>query len=126
MRPEVGANSPVSILIVVDFPAPLGPRNPKNCPGATRRSTPSTAASSPNRRVSDCVQIVGAISMKALNLAYAGDPPSKAALLFRRCFLLRFLFLRVFCPGWDHACHSAVGDGLAEVFGAVTNDEQQR
>ena len=64
MRPELGASRPVSILMVVDFPAPFGPRKPKNCPGATRRSTPSTATSSPNRRVSDCVQMVGAISMK--------------------------------------------------------------
>ena len=26
--PELGRNNPVRILIVVDFPAPLGPRNP--------------------------------------------------------------------------------------------------
>ena len=31
MVPEVGASRPVSILMVVDLPAPLGPRKPKNC-----------------------------------------------------------------------------------------------
>ena len=33
----------MSILIVVLLPAPLGPRNPKNRPRATRSDTPSTA-----------------------------------------------------------------------------------
>ena len=46
-----GASRPVSILMVVDLPAPLGPRKPKNCPGATRRLTLSTARRSPKRRV---------------------------------------------------------------------------
>ena len=32
-----GASNPVSILMVVDLPAPFGPRNPKNWPGATRK-----------------------------------------------------------------------------------------
>src|SRR5579863_4987355 len=68
--PELGASSPVNILIVVDFPAPLGPRKPKNCPGATRRSTPSTATSSPKRRVRPCVQMVGAGCIEGSNLAY--------------------------------------------------------
>ena len=27
MRPELGASKPVSILMVVDFPAPLGPES---------------------------------------------------------------------------------------------------
>lgn len=39
MEPEVGARRPVSILMVVDLPAPLGPRKPKNWPGATVRLT---------------------------------------------------------------------------------------
>ena len=56
MRPEVGARSPVSILMVVDFPAPLGPRKPKNCPGATRRFTSLTATKSPKRRVRFAVE----------------------------------------------------------------------
>ena len=39
MLPDVGARRPVSILIVVDLPAPLGPRKPKNWPEATVRLT---------------------------------------------------------------------------------------
>src|ERR1700676_4909440 len=61
MRPELGASRPVSILMVVDFPAPLGPRNPKNCPGATRRFTSSTATRPPNRRVRCSVEIAAAL-----------------------------------------------------------------
>src|SRR5271165_925466 len=57
IRPEVGANKPVSILMVVDFPAPFGPRNPKNCPAFTRRSTESTAVNGPNRRVNCSVRM---------------------------------------------------------------------
>src|SRR5437879_2867901 len=63
IRPELGASNPVSILMVVDLPAPLGPRKPKNCPGATRRFTPSTAMSSPKRRVRDWVEMLGAKSI---------------------------------------------------------------
>src|SRR5258706_1704599 len=61
MRPEVGASSPVSILIVVDLPAPLGPRKPKNCPAVTRRSTLSTAVSAPKRRVSFSVTMARSV-----------------------------------------------------------------
>src|SRR5271165_5458954 len=57
MRPEVGASSPVSILIVVDFPAPFGPRNPKKWPACTFRSMASTAVSAPNVLVSFSVAI---------------------------------------------------------------------
>src|SRR5450631_925852 len=70
IRPELGASSPVSILMVVDFPARLGPRKPKNCPGATRRLTPSTATSSPKRRDRPWVEMVGARSIKSSNLAH--------------------------------------------------------
>src|SRR5271154_331310 len=59
IRPDVGASSPVSIFIVVDLPAPFGPRKPKNCPGATRRFTSCTAVRSPNRRVKCSVAIAG-------------------------------------------------------------------
>src|SRR6516164_4956987 len=55
--PAVGASSPVSILMVVDLPAPFGPRKPKNCPACTRRSTAFTAVSDPNVRVSPSVRI---------------------------------------------------------------------
>src|ERR1051325_4313903 len=46
--PEVGARKPVIIFIVVDLPAPLGPRKPSTSPSATAKDTPSTAVSGPN------------------------------------------------------------------------------
>src|SRR5271165_3943799 len=45
--PEVGATKPVIIFIVVDLPAPLGPRKPKTSPRATANDTSSTALSAP-------------------------------------------------------------------------------
>lgn len=35
--PEVGEISPVSVRMVVDLPAPLGPIKPKNSPSSTDR-----------------------------------------------------------------------------------------
>src|SRR5690349_5012263 len=46
--PLVGVSRPQSMRMVVDFPAPLGPRNPKISPRATSRFTRSTATNSPN------------------------------------------------------------------------------
>src|ERR1700722_1609063 len=45
--PDVGRASVHSILIVVDLPAPLGPRNPKVSPTGTSKSIPRTASISP-------------------------------------------------------------------------------
>src|SRR5580765_1694775 len=45
--PPVGRTSVHSILIVVDFPAPFGPRNPKVSPRRTSNDTPPTASISP-------------------------------------------------------------------------------
>ena len=47
--------------MVVDLPAPFGPRNPKNCPVATLKVTSSTAVNSPKRRVRLCVSIAGEV-----------------------------------------------------------------
>src|SRR5699024_11079343 len=41
-------SNPSSTRIAVDFPAPLGPRNPCTSPGATRRSSSSSARNRPN------------------------------------------------------------------------------
>src|SRR5438094_7153696 len=46
--PLVGARKPVIIFIVVDLPAPLGPRNPSTSPSGTLNDTSSTAVSGPN------------------------------------------------------------------------------
>ena len=40
---------PVSIRIVVDLPAPLGPRNPRTSPRSTAKLTSSTAVTGPKR-----------------------------------------------------------------------------
>src|SRR5688572_4389613 len=49
--PEVGASSPVSILMVVVLPAPFGPRKPNTSPRRTAKLTWSTATKSPKVRV---------------------------------------------------------------------------
>src|SRR5450759_3755963 len=49
--PAEGLRRPQSIRIVVDFPAPFGPRKPKISPRATSRLMPSTATKSPKRFV---------------------------------------------------------------------------
>src|SRR5690242_697325 len=46
-RPDVGARYPVIIFIVVDLPAPFGPRKPSTSPFGTIKETSSTAASGP-------------------------------------------------------------------------------
>src|SRR5512143_4057607 len=49
--PADGLTRPQSIRIVVDFPAPLGPRKPKISPRATSRLMSLTATKSPKRFV---------------------------------------------------------------------------
>src|ERR1041385_746440 len=46
--PEVGARKPVIIFMVVDLPAPLGPRKPSTSPRLTENETLSTARIGPN------------------------------------------------------------------------------
>ena len=46
-EPEVGRSRPRIIRIVVDLPAPFGPRNPVTLPGATVKSAWSTASRGP-------------------------------------------------------------------------------
>src|SRR5512147_3208585 len=49
--PPVGMRRPQSMRMVVDLPAPFGPRNPKISPFFTSRLMRSTATKSPNVRV---------------------------------------------------------------------------
>ena len=49
---EVGISNPVTRLMVVLLPAPLGPMTPSVSPQRTSRSTPSTAATPPKWRLS--------------------------------------------------------------------------
>src|SRR5271168_2075080 len=48
--PPLSGKKPVSILMTVVFPLPLGPRKPKISPFSTRKLTPSTAVKFPKRR----------------------------------------------------------------------------
>src|SRR3990170_1108031 len=48
-EPEVGVMIPQSIRMVVDFPEPLGPRNPKISPFFTEKVILSTAVKAPKR-----------------------------------------------------------------------------
>ena len=48
-RPAVGVRMPQSIRMVVDLPAPFGPRKPKISPRATWKLMRSTATKLPNR-----------------------------------------------------------------------------
>src|SRR3982074_1569220 len=57
--PALGLASVHSMLIVVVFPAPLGPRNPNTSPVATSKSTPRTAWMSPKVLTSSRTTIAG-------------------------------------------------------------------
>src|SRR5260370_12258731 len=48
--PPLSGKRPVSILMTVVFPLPLGPRNPKISPFSTRKLTSLTAVKVPKRR----------------------------------------------------------------------------
>src|SRR5664279_2834505 len=72
-RPEVGRSWSRSRRIVVDFPAPFGPRKPKISPVFTSRSTPSTAARSPKYLVSPLVQIAASVMVEAHLVVVVGE-----------------------------------------------------
>ena len=57
-RPEVGRSSPRIIRIVVDLPAPFGPRNPVTWPGRTVNVRFCTAGVEPKCLVSPCTSIM--------------------------------------------------------------------
>src|SRR5215831_4843852 len=62
MAPLVGRSSVVSILMVVVFPAPLGPRKAKISPAATSNETSLTAVNEPNVFTRFCTLIMRATS----------------------------------------------------------------
>ena len=66
--PAVGRINPSSRRIVVDLPAPLGPRNPNTSPGATVMLRSSTATTRPNRLVRPSTRMAGLTAVRA------GDP----------------------------------------------------
>src|ERR1700676_4363259 len=58
--PAVGIMNPASMRIVVDLPAPFGPRNPTTSPRPTLKDTLSTAVKVPKRLVSPSISMSGA------------------------------------------------------------------
>jgi hypothetical protein len=56
--PLVGRSRPAIIRIVVDLPAPFGPRNPVTTPGSTTKLSWSTAVLSPYRLVRPSISIM--------------------------------------------------------------------
>src|ERR671934_202542 len=58
-EPLVGRASPTRILMVVVFPAPLGPINPRIWPRSTSRDRPSSATNAPYFFVSPFVTTTG-------------------------------------------------------------------
>ncbi len=66
IAPREGARLPVSICIVVVFPAPFGPRKPSTSPRRKSRSTPLTAMWPPKLRVSPRAEIVAALSCSGI------------------------------------------------------------
>jgi len=59
--PELGWMKSSNMLIVVDLPAPFGPRKPYTSPRSTVISRLSTASRSPNRFVRASVVIAGSL-----------------------------------------------------------------
>src|SRR5438445_7590669 len=57
-RPQVGSARPSSSRMVVDFPAPFGPRNPVMRPGASSKDRSLTAVTVPYRLVSASTAMV--------------------------------------------------------------------
>src|SRR5690349_13606633 len=73
-EPEVARISPRRMAMVVDFPAPLGPRYPKTSPSSMVRSSPSMAATLPYRLVSCSISIAWATSPPGAR-GGSGHPP---------------------------------------------------
>src|SRR5215217_2666576 len=55
--PAVGGMKPASMRMVVDLPAPLGPRKPSTSPRSTVKETSSTAVKPPKRLVKRSISI---------------------------------------------------------------------
>src|SRR5262245_15784048 len=72
--PAVGERKPVIIFIVVDLPAPLGPRKPRTSPLSTRKDTSSTAVNGPKRLVSPWISMLAVMDWQLLPTSPAGWP----------------------------------------------------
>src|SRR5579859_6925944 len=92
-RPDVGASRPHRIRMVVDFPAPLGPRKPNISPRATSIETLSTATKSPKLLTSFSMWTAGPSFLDAfLDVSLGGTG---------QLFLARKRYEHVFQRGHD-------------------------
>src|SRR5260370_2416952 len=62
-EPLLSGNRPVSILMTVVFPLPLGPRKPKISPFSTRKLTSLTAVKLPKRRTRFCAEMAASAEL---------------------------------------------------------------
>src|SRR6266536_1327173 len=77
-RPPLGASSVHSTEMVVDLPAPLGPRKPKVSPGATEKLTPRTASTS-SKRLTRLSTWMAALPSAAEPARFIPMPPAPSA-----------------------------------------------
>src|SRR6202451_3525193 len=77
--PLVGRSSPAIIRIVVDFPAPFGPRKPVTTPGSTTKLSPSTAVLSPYRFVKPSISIMSYLPSLVADVPRLTGPASGVA-----------------------------------------------
>ena len=77
-RPAGRPVEPAIIRIVVDFPAPFGPRKPVTTPGSTTKLKPSTAVLSPNRLVRPSSSIISILPSMAWVLDVSLRPGPEA------------------------------------------------
>ena len=73
--PDVGDVSPTTTRMVVDLPAPLGPRNPVTRPGWAEKETWSTAVYRPCFLVSDSTVIMSRSLAAAAPCVHQGPHP---------------------------------------------------
>src|SRR3954453_13426016 len=125
--PLLARSRPSSTRIVVDLPAPLGPRKPVMSPGATVRSRPSRALVRPNVLTNPCISTAGWV----------------APLVLARCRDVAVIVISssrvaernaLFAPGEKRLVHRRVGHqavgvqlqgGQHHVLGVVAKDGTQ-
>src|SRR5258708_14613798 len=72
-EPLLSGRTPVSILMTVVFPLPLGPRKPKISPFSTRKLTSLTAVKVPNR-LTRCSAEIAACGRDCAGVAIVSAP----------------------------------------------------
>src|SRR5690242_1099468 len=123
--PLVGGNSVVSILIVVVFPAPFGPRNAKISPRCTSNDTLSTAVKSPNFFTSFSTRITvpsrgSPHTAERRSLAEKRSRHSECPVfLLPPSVILRAGFRPEACPPWRESLFDRTLPNISPVHGPV-------